>query len=61
MLNLCIQTDNAAFEWPYKHEEVARILQTVVDDLRAGNNPPFLLFDINGNFVGECVEVEEAE
>ena len=61
-LKIKIEMDNAAFEMPHRADEVARILQKYVDEIRAdgteareaiqsGKGPRWLK-DINGNVVG---------
>ena len=69
MLKITINTENAAFHDPdnadsddyIKHHEIGRILNSlacIIED-SCGDIGKVALMDINGNKVGECVEVHE--
>lgn len=56
MINITVNTDNAAFDENPK-AEVARILRSIADKVEAGSEP-ISVRDINGNKVG-TFEVSE--
>ncbi len=55
MVKITIKTDNEAFA-DYPGDEIIRILQTVIQNIRNGGCEELILRDINGNNVGlfEC-------
>jgi hypothetical protein len=54
MFKLKIETGNAAFEEPFKTEEVIRILKQIITELEQGQTEGHNR-DINGNMVSEYV------
>ena len=70
MIRITIKTENAAFHDPdgnpdpyYEALEVKRILESLIGDFdyRQQVSDFTLLFDTNGNRVGECVREDEEE
>jgi hypothetical protein len=51
MFSIKIDTKNAAFAGGYKEEEIARLLEEIAFRVRNGILTG-LIYDINGNFVG---------
>lgn len=59
MLKIHIETGNAAFA-DEPATEMARILRDLADQIEDFPAPYTVLFDVNGNAVGEC-EISEGE
>lgn len=49
---LHLNTDNAAFDWPARNREVARLLRKLADKLDEGETGYGPIYDVNGNRVG---------
>ena len=58
MIIIKIETGNAAFEWPDKDHEVARILRQLSDAFDQHSQPE-IVRDINGNNVGTVKEEDD--
>ena len=54
MINIKIETDNAAFERGYEATEVAAILRSIADRISGADdiNVPIVIKDLNGNRCG---------
>lgn len=52
MFKVKFRTGNAAFEEPYKANEIARILKEIAEKVECGYDSGSIM-DINGNYVGE--------
>ena len=70
MIRITIKTENAAFHDPdgnpdsyYETMEVKRILEKLIGDFDCWQEVSdfTVLFDTNGNYVGECVREDEEE
>ena len=59
MFKLSITTSNAAFEYPNRNAEIARILHSLANTLSnrpATDYAPVRLYDFNGNAVGTVTD-----
>ena len=60
MFTLTIKTDNSAFDLPWRHEEIARILREIARHMAEDKDDSGLCVDMNGNVVGRFTLTEEA-
>ena len=64
-VQVCFNTDNAAFKDGDAPSEIARILEGIAAKVRhngyAGQDEAYRVFDINGNVIGEAIIRFESE